>query len=183
MRRTASSARLVLLLLVWPSTADAQDSTSAPKNVEVSAVVSGFMGTDLFGLGVRVSGRTGGRSSFEGGLDWTDALHTRHWADQIIWFYFWQMKHTIWTDRRTSVFATYGTSGWIERQSVPPGRLKPAVVPPFLPLVGAGTQHVIASRMAIRVDGQVLIWPFESGTLFPRVGAGVTVPIRRYARR
>src|ERR687892_238435 len=84
MRRTASSARLVLLLLVWPSTADAQDSTSAPKNVEVSAVVSGFMGTDLFGLGVRVSGRTGGRSSFEGGLDWTDALHTRHWADQII---------------------------------------------------------------------------------------------------
>jgi hypothetical protein len=182
MRRTTSSARLVLLLLVWPLTAHAQDSVSAPKNVEVSAAVSGFMGTDLLGLGVRVSGRTGGRSSIEGGLDWTDAFHTRHLADQIVWFYFWQMKHNVWTDGRTSVFATYGTSGWIERQSVPPGRLKLSVVPPFLPLVGAGTQHVIANRMAIRFDGQFLIWPFEGGTLFPRIGAGVTVPIRSYAR-
>ena len=182
MRQTASSARLVLLLLVWPLTAHAQDCVSAPKNVEVSAAVSGFTGTDLLGVGVRVSSRTGGRSSIEGGLDWTDAFHTRHWADQIVWFYFWQMKHNVWTDGRTSVFATYGTSGWIERQSVPPGRLKPSVVLPFLPLVGAGTQHVIASRMAIRFDGQFLIWPFEGGTLFPRVGAGVTVPIRSYAR-
>ena len=47
------------------------------------------------------------------------------WADQIIWFYFWQMKHPIWADHRTSVFATYGTSGWVERQSVFPGRLVP----------------------------------------------------------
>jgi hypothetical protein len=29
--------------------------------------------------------------------------------------------------------------------------------------------------MAIRFDGQFLIWPFEGGTLFPRVAAGVTV--------
>jgi len=182
MRRTASSARLVLLFLVWPVAAHAQDSVPAPKNVEVSAVVSGFTGTDLLGPGVRVSARTGGRSSIEGGLDWTDVLHSRHWPDQIVWSYFWQMKHNVWTDGRTSVFATYGTSGWIERQSVPPGRLKPSVVPPLLPLVGAGTQHVIASHMAIRFDGQLLIWPFEGGTLFPRVGAGVTVPIRSYAR-
>lgn len=182
MRRTACTARLVLLLFVWPLTARAQDPVSAPNNVEVSAAVSGVMGTDLLGLGVRVSGRSGRRASVEGGLDWTDALHTRHWADQIVWFYFWQMKHEVWTDRRSSVFATYGTSGWIERQSVPPGRLEPFVVPPFLPLVGAGTQHVIATRMAIRFDAQFLIWPFEGGTLFPRVGAGVTVPIRGYAR-
>jgi hypothetical protein len=181
MRRTASSARLALLLSVWPLTAHAQDSVVAPKTVEVSAAVSGFTASDLLGLGVRVSGRTGGRSSIEAGLDWTDAFHTRQLADQIVWFYFWQMKHTVWANRRTSVFATYGTSGWIERQSVPPGRLKSSVLPPFLPLVGAGTQHVIASRMAIRFDAQFLIWPFEGGLLFPRIGAGVTVPIGRYA--
>jgi hypothetical protein len=180
MRPIAYSARLVLLLVIWPMTAHAQDS--APKNVEVSAAVSGVMGTDLAGLGVRVGARTGRRTSIEGGLDWTDALHSRHLPDQIVWFYFWQMKHNVWNDERTTVFATYGTSGWIERQSVPPGRLEPFVVPPFLPLVGVGTQHVIASRMAIRFDAQFMIWPFEGGTVFPRAGAGVTVPIRRYKR-
>jgi hypothetical protein len=92
------------------------------------------------------------------------------------------MKHNVWSDGQTSIFATYGTSGWIERQSVPPGRLEPFVVPPFLPLVGAGTQHVLASRIAIRFDAQFVIWPFEGGAVIPRVGAGVTVPIRRYAR-
>lgn len=183
MRRTASLGRLVWLLLVWPWTAEAQDSAVAPKNVEASAaVVSPFTGSDLLGLGARVTVRTSPRSAFEVGLDWTDALHRERWADQIMWLYFWQMKHTIWADRRTSVFATYGTSGWIQRQSVPPGRLKPAVVPPFLPVLGLSSQHVMSSRVAIRLDGQILIWPFESGTLFARVGAGVTVPVRSYTR-
>lgn len=182
MRRNAFSTRLLLLLVLCPLRAHAQDVVASPKNIEVSAAVSNVFGSELLGMGVRVGARTGSRTSIEGGLDWTDALHTRHWPDQIVWFYFWQMKHNVWTDGRNSVFATYGTSGWIERQSVPPGRLEPFVVPPFLPLVGAGTQHVIASRVAIRFDAQFLIWPFEGGTVFPRVGAGLTVPIHRYAR-
>jgi hypothetical protein len=182
MRRTAISARLALVFLLWPVKAHAQDLVAAPKNVEVSAAVSGIIGSDLLGLGVQVGARTGGHTSIEAGLEWTDALHTTRWPDQIIWLYFWQMKHHIWTEGRTSVFVTYGTSGWIERQSVPPGRLEPFVVPPLLPLVGLGTRHVMASHLAIRVDGQFLIWPFEGGMVSPRVSAGVTVPIRSYGR-
>jgi hypothetical protein len=181
MRRTAISPRLVLLFLLWPLGARGQDMGSE-ENVAVSAAVSGFAGTDLFGLGLRVSARTGDGASIEGGLDWTDALHTRHWPDQIVWSYFWQMKHRVWSEGRTSFFVMYGTSGWIERQSVPPGRLAPSVVPPFLPLVGVGTRHVMASHFALRFDGQFLIWPFEGGTVSPRVSAGVTVPIRGYVR-
>lgn len=181
MRTTSSVWLVVTMLVVWPLTADAQESVAAPTRVEVSAVVSGVPGTDHLGLGVRVSGRTGGRSSIEVGLDWTDALHTKRLADQVVWFYFWQMRHNFWTKGRTSLFATYGTSGWIDRTTAPPGRLKLAVVPPFLPLVGAGAQHVLASRLAVRVDGQFRIWPFETGLVAARVAASVVVPIGRYA--
>lgn len=151
----------------------------------MSAGVPGFPGTDYFALGVRVSGRRGRRSFLEGGLDWTDALHTRQRPDQIVWFYFWQMKHTLWTDGRTSVFATYGTSGWAERTTAraDPGDLELSAIEPLVPLVGAGTQHVIASRLAIRLEGQLLIWQFESGTFIARVGVGVTIPVHRYERR
>lgn len=179
---TTSSIRLGLLLLLLPSVAHAQASAAAHHSanlVHTTVAVSSFPGTDLLGLGARVSLRTGRRSAIEVGADWTDALHARRWADQIMWFYFWQMKHPIWADHRTSVFATYGTSGWVERQSVPPGRLRAAVVLPFMPLAGMSTQHAMARRVAVRLDGQVLIWPFESGTLFARVSGGVTVPIGR----
>lgn len=95
------------------------------------------------------------------------------------------MKHTLRTDGRTAVFATYGTSGWAERTTArtDPGRLELSAFEPLVPLVGAGTRHVTASRLAIRLEGQLLIWQFESGTFIARVGVGVTVPVRRYARR
>lgn len=119
---TASSVRLALLLLLLPSVAHAQASAAAHHSanlVHTTVAVSSFPGTDLLGLGARVSLRTGRRSAIEVGADWTDALHARRWADQIMWFYFWQMKHPIWADQRTSVFATYGTSSWVDGSRFP----------------------------------------------------------------
>jgi hypothetical protein len=137
----------------------------------------------MIGLGLRVTGGNGGRFSIEGELDWTDALTAQHYADQMVWFFFWQVKQTLWSDgTSSSLFATYGTAGWIERQSVPPGRLDSLLIPPILPIVGTGWQQLVAKYIALRVDGQLLLWPFESGFAVPRISGGVSVPIGGYTR-
>jgi hypothetical protein len=76
------------------------------------------------------------------------------------------------------LFATYGTAGWTQRQSVAPGRLDWSLLPPILPIVGIGWQQVVAKRLAIRGDAQFLIGPFDGGNVVPRITVGVTVPIR-----
>jgi hypothetical protein len=172
---------LLLMSSVW--SADAQPVVSRQHSssiVELTAAVSGFPGTRVLGPGLCLTAGNGGRVSVEGRLDWTDALNTEHFADQITWFFFWQVKHTLRTDGTSSrVFATYGTAGWIERQSVPPGRLRSSIVPPILPIVGAGWQRAVGKYLAIRLDGQFLIGPFEGMIAVPRVSGGVTIPLRR----
>jgi hypothetical protein len=173
---------VVLLLLTSSASADAQDTRpNRSPNVEIGAAISSGFPSPV-GLGVRVTGGRGGRFSVEGELDWTDALNTRHYADQFVWFFFWQVKQTLWSDGASSLFATYGSAGWIERQSVPPGRLRLLPIPPILPIVGIGGQKVVAKYIAIRGDAQLLLWPFENGIAVPRISAGVSVPIRGYAR-
>ena|SRR5687767_5450099 len=173
---------VVLLLLTSSASADAQDThPNRSPNVEIGAAISSVFPSPV-GLGLRVTGGRGGRFSVEGGLDWTDAQNTRHYADQLVWFYFWQMKQTLWSDGASGLFATYGSAGWIERQSVAPGRLRLLPIPPFLPIVGMSAQKVVAKYIAIRGDGQLLVWPFESGIAVPRISAGVSVPIGGYAR-
>jgi hypothetical protein len=173
---------VVLLLLTSIASADAQDThPNRSPNMEIGAAISSVFPSPV-GLGLRVTGARGGRFSVEGGIDWTDALNTRHYADQLVWFFFWQIKQTLWSDGASSVFATYGSAGWIEWQSVPPGRLRLLPIPPFVPIVGISAQKVVAEFIAIRVDGQLLVWPFESGIAVPRISAGVSVPIGGYAR-
>jgi hypothetical protein len=171
---------LLLVSSVW--SADAQPVVArehSSSSVEVTAAVSGFPGSRVLGLGLRVAAGKRGRASVEGGLDWTDALNSVHFADQITWFFFWQVKHTLWTDGTSSrVFATYGTAGWIERRSVPSGRLKGSIVPPLLPIVGAGWQRAVGRYVAIRIDGQFLFGPFEGSIAVPRVSGGVSIPLR-----
>jgi hypothetical protein len=166
---------LLLLSSVW--SAEAQPVASTPHSspsIEITPAVSTSPGNPL-GFGVRVAAGNGGRASVEGGVEWMDALNTEHFADQVTWFFFWQVKHTLWTDGLSSrVFATYGTAGWIERQSVPPGRLTSSIVPPILPMVGAGWQRVLGKQLAIRADGQLMIGPFEGVIAVPRVSVGVT---------
>jgi hypothetical protein len=179
-----SLVALLLLSPLWPADAQPVASTQhSLSSVELTPTVSGFPGNGILGIGLRVTAGNGGRASVEGGFDWTDALNTKRYADQITWFFFWQVKHTLWTDGRSSrVFATYGTAGWIERQSVPPGRLESTMIPPILPIVGAGWQRVIGRYMAIRIDGQLLMGPFEGVFAVPRLSGGVTIPIRRTTR-
>lgn len=112
-----------------------------------------------------------------------DTTHTQHYADQLIWFFSWKVKHTLKSEgNASSLFATYGTAGWTERQSVAPGRLEWSLLPPILPIVGIGWQQVVARHMAIRGDGQLLIGPFEGANVVPRISVGVSIPIRPYAR-
>jgi hypothetical protein len=177
---------VVLVFLISIASADAQDtrptSEKSSPSMEIGAAISSGY-PSVVGLGLRVTGGNGGRFSVEGGLDWTDALNKQHYADQLVWFFFWQMKQTLWSDAASSrLFATYGTAGWIERQSVPPGRLRLLAIPPILPIVGIGWQQVVGKYVAVRIDGQLLLWPFEGGIALPRVSAGVSVPIRGYPR-
>jgi hypothetical protein len=171
---------LLLVSSVWPANAQPVASRQhSSSSMELTPGISGFPGSRILGLGLRVTTGNDGRASVEGGLDWTDALNTRHFADQITWFFFWQVKYTLRKGTSSRVFATYGAAGWIERQSVPPGRLKSSIIPPILPIVGAGWQRGVGRYTAIRIDGQLLIGPFEGVIAVPRVTGGVTIPIRR----
>jgi hypothetical protein len=53
------------------------------------------------------------------------------------------------------------------------GGFQPAfVIPPILPIVGAGWQRAVGKYVAIRVDGQFLIGPFEGAIAVPRISGG-----------
>jgi hypothetical protein len=162
--------RQLVLVFILSSTAFAQERQPF---VELGGVVS-MLGWYLPGVGLRAGGGNGGRVSVEGEIDWTDAIHDQHYPDQMTWFFFWQVKHTLGTE---GLFVTYGTAGWVERWGSRRG-LESAMIPPFLPMVGLGWQREVAERRIFRVDGQFLIGPFESTIVIPRVSAGVSVPIR-----
>jgi hypothetical protein len=180
----ASCARMigplaVVLFLASAVSADAQDNRpiggNPPPNVEIGTVISGlFTSGSLLGLGLRVTGGNGGRFSVEGGLDWTDALNTHYDSEQVIWFFFWQVKQTLWSDgTSSSLFATYGTAGFTGRTTVSPGHLDTWLLPPILPMVGIGWQQVVG-------DGQLVVGPFEGGNAVPRITVGVSIPIGGY---
>jgi hypothetical protein len=176
---------VVLLFLGSMGSADAQDSPPTGGNpaptVEIGTAISGlFASGTLAGVGLRITGGNRGRFSVEGQLDWTDALNTRD-SEQVIWFFFWQVKQTLWSEgTSSSLFATYGTAGLSGRTPVSPGRLDSWLLPPILPIIGIGWQQVVAKYMAIRGDGQLVIRPFEGGSLVPRISVGVSIPIRGY---
>jgi len=181
--RTSKITRLVVLLLLTSTASAGAQDTPANRlpDLEIGvAMSSGF--PSPVGVGLRVTGGRGGRFSVEGRIDWTDARNSQHYADQLVWCYFWQLRQTLWSDAATSVFATYGSAGWIERQSVPPGRLRLLPIPPILPMVGIGGQKIIAKYIAIRGDVQLFVWPSGSGIAAPRLSGGLSVPIRGYAR-
>ena len=180
---------LVVLFLGAMGSATAQDSQPSGQtrrpNVEIGLAVSGlFTSGHVPGIGLRVTGGNGGRFSVEGQLDWTDALNAHRLSDEIVWFYYWQTKQTLWSGRNTSgLFATYGTAGWSERNSVgfDVPRFESSLIPPILPMVGVGWQQVVAKYFAIRADAQLVIAPFgDLIPLVPRASIGLSVPIRGY---
>lgn len=176
----------VALSLGKAGPATAQSVTTGSPKVEIGGVVSGFPGSRVLGLGLRVTSVNSGRFAVEGEIDWTDALHEQHYVDQITWFFSWQVKHILQSEGASTLFATYGTAGWIERsqspQSFVQGRFDSNLIPPFLPIVGMGWQRVVGEHVAIRVDGQLLIGPFEGANVIPRAGGGVSIPVGRYRR-
>ena len=179
---------VVLLVLGSMASVDAQDSQSTganpSPNVEIGAAISGlFASSGMLGPGLRITGGNGGRFSVEAGLDWTDAFNAQDNSEQVMWFYFWQVKQTLRSrGNSSSLFATYGTAGLTGRTFVSPGRLDTWLLPPILPMAGIGWQQVVAKYMAFRVDGQLVLGPFEGGSGVPRISVGVSIPIRGYIR-
>ena len=183
-RLRAFIAITAALLLSEPA-ANAQDSPSSEQqgqaNVEIGAAISVFPIGGPAGVGLRVGGGNGGRFSVEGQLDWMEAFDTRRQIDDLIWFYFWQVKHRLGSDAGpSSVFATYGTAGWASWTSSRRGREPAWLFPPIVPIVGLGWQQVTARHTAVRLDVQFLIGAFEGAAVMPRIGAGIFIPVRRY---
>jgi hypothetical protein len=162
----------VVLSLTSAVSADAQDST-APENptptVEIGIGASGLPAVGIYGPGVRVSIARKQPFAFELGMDWTDLGRKERYVDQIIGFYFWQVKHVLNTRDKAGprLFATYGTAGWFER------------VPPLFPVIGFGGQQVIAKHAAVRVEAQLIVlWGEVPVT--GRLSGGVSIPIGGY---
>jgi hypothetical protein len=89
-----------------------------------------------------------------------DGGRREHLPDQIVWLYFLQARQQLAEsdDSRSTLFATYGTAGWIERNGTITG-LRASLVPPLAPLVGIGAQRSLWSHTAIRGDVH-LLWMF-----------------------
>ena len=163
----------------------AQPPREPPPRVEFGFVASAFPGAANLALGIRTTIYGTGRTAFELQLDWADLLRDRHYVDQQTWFYSWQVKHTFAQRHpRSFAFVSYGTLGWIERAQRPGDqeRFQAYMLLPFLPLVSVGGQRVSGARAAIRGDVQFIIWPFETGSVHPRVTGGVSIPLGRYSR-
>jgi hypothetical protein len=169
--------------------AGAQDRSSggepAPK-VEFGVVTSGFLPpAHTYGLGTRVSIARKRPFTFEAGIDWMELGRKERYVDQVMWFYFWQVKQALATHEQAGprFFVTYGTAGWVERTgdgAGPNPRFTPGFIPPLAPLLGFGGEHVVATHAAVRVEAQ-LVWLL--GTLVqPRFSGGVSVPIGGYRR-
>jgi hypothetical protein len=115
------------------------------------------------------------------GIDWTELGRKERYVDQLISFYFWQVKQTLATHQEAGprFFVTYGTAGFAERTSEGVGantRFKPAFIPPLFPVLGFGAQHVVARYAAVRVDAQLIVlWGEVPVT--GRLSAGVSIPI------
>jgi hypothetical protein len=173
------------LLLSFATPIAAQGLREPPPRVEFGVVASTFLGARNLTVGIRTTIYGTGPTAFELQLDWADLLRDRHYVDQQIWFYSWQVKHSF-AQRGPRSFAlvSYGTLGWSERaqRRGDQDHFQSYLLLPILPLVGVGGQRVIGTRAAIRGDLQFIIWPFETGPVHPRVTGGVSIPLGRYSR-
>jgi len=185
----------VALLLGSIVSADAQDRFPAveepPPKVEIGLAGSGvLMSGTTYGPGVRVSAARDHRFSVEFEVDWIELgrrMRYRKSTDQPIWFYFWQVKHTLNTRDESGprLFATYGTAGLVSRGSEGVGtsaRFTSEFLPPLFPMIGFGGQQVVAKHAAVRVDAQ-LVWTFTEIVVMPRFSVGVSIPIGGYRRQ
>jgi hypothetical protein len=118
-------------------------------------------------------------------------------SHRTLGLYAFQIKQRIARGTSGSVhpFVTYGAAGYYSRISqqevvstLPDGRMEvtPAAVytdtdPPVTTLVGGGLQYEFARRVALRIDGQMLMFPviIPTGT---RLSVGVSQPFGAYRR-
>jgi hypothetical protein len=190
---------LALVLLVgWVTVAAAQDHEPTVPKIEIGGHLMGILWGPYYspGVGMRLTTALGRRAAFEVEVDSTGASREVPHADEVRWIYALQTRIMLGSVGRTTVFATFGGSGWADRKSreaeqivQPDGtivrrmRWKTSFAPPVLPTVGIGARHVVARYAAVRVDAQVMIGGF--GDLRPvtgRLAAGVSVPLGGYRR-
>lgn len=171
---------------------------SAPKTEIGGHVMSIVWGRDYtLGRGVRVSRTIGRGFSFEVEADSMGAGRDKPYADELTWIYSLQAKH-VFAGRaaRTSLFATYGATGWAERSRKPSERIKTAdgtfvirerwgtsFCLPVLPTIGFGGQHVLMRFLAVRVEGVLMFGVGEDlRPVTGRLSVGGSVPVGGYRR-
>jgi hypothetical protein len=186
--------------LAFGSSAFGQDLSSktndVPKTEFGGHVVGLQLQTPLFGGGVRASRRMSSRFSLEVEVDKFRSPRARH-ADAVTGIYLIKAKHQLASlgHGRTSLFLTYGATGWFARTWRPPGldrqpdgtflrrpeRWGTEIVVPVLPVMGFAGQHALTPHLAFRVEAQLIFGPYEDMLpVIGRVSTGVSVPIGRY---
>jgi hypothetical protein len=177
-----------LALLVETRAAAAQDldenASPSRRSLEVGVITSLIPPLAPPGVGVRVALVGDGPVAFEIEAEWLDAGRHLYLPDQIVWHYVLQGVHELRAggQGRPKVFATYGASGWSERNATRTG-FHNVFIPPFMPSGGVGAQWPIASHATLRTDFQVIVFFAEGVVLVPRLTVGASVPIRLTRRR
>jgi len=178
----------LMMLLTSSVSAGAQETgttaESSALTVEIAVMGSAFPALGIYAPGARVTIARRTPFAFELGIDWTDVARRERYVDQLMWFYFWQVKQSFAAQAETGprFFVTYGTAGWVERSGEGAGanrRFKPALIPPLFPTFGAGGQAVIGKYAAVRVEAQlVVLWGEVPVT--GRLSGGVSIPLGHY---
>lgn len=158
----------ICLLIVTGSWSVCAAQTFSSHRAAAGVVISGLTGTDspservLPGLGLRLSLATSRRLALEIAADWTGLTYREPQADQVTWVYVWQLKHRLREGTRSVLFATYGASGWVQRDQGQEA-MESTVIFPWVPTIGIGFERSIGPRLLLRGDAQGLIWPSEDG--------------------
>jgi len=179
-RVVAGCGLAVLVGNVAAAAQDLAESTSVVRRtLEVGVITSIVPPLQTPGIGARIAISADGPVAFEVEAEWMDAGRHLYLSDQIVWHYVLQAVHELRASGhgRPKIFATYGISGWAERNATRSG-LRTLFIPPFMPTVGAGAQWRVASHVAVRIDGQVIMFFGEGFFVAPRLTVGATVPIR-----
>jgi hypothetical protein len=161
--------RLVMFALV---------TIAAPAAAQEVGVLVSALDSELVGVGIRAGVSVSDRSTFEASVEWMDLGRKRYYADQLVWVSTVQGRRRIQGDQRhgSSVFITYGATGFANRTTRPSG-MELFFVPPLLPTVGVGWHYGSEGRLGARVDLQTL-WLVGESLVGPRVSAGASLRIR-----
>ena len=176
----ARAILVVMVVLGWASSVNAQ--TFERRSVELGIGAGGaasWWTPSVAGPEVRVSAPMGARKSIEA-IGGVSAVRV---AGDTVGFYGVQIQQRLRREPGSNVqpFISYGVIGVFVNSrsgySFGPGGSRTLVTPPFIGLIGGGTQRRITSRLNGRLEVQAVMALVVPVAV--RVSAGVSVPVGR----